>query len=436
MFEIVARKYGLFHYKVLVLCHFVLIVSGFFNYSTAQVPSLSDSITTFLSNEGFENVRTKIDGSDLVVAFENRRYRSQARGLADVLRCISHSANIAADTRILLLVLHQEVPMLLVTVGFDAYNKFVDDFPDSIPFTDSLNVTMDYDLVWEKISAITSSNQSKFKSDISVIPQFRGQFGDFNYPIRANINIIPEYNLLITRGLSLKAQMIIPVYNDFNKDRLVYHDLDEEGDMIRPGVISLTQFLRLDDEVFVTATAGFFDKNRAGANFEMKKYLATGKISLGANVGYTTDYTYTGVKTDYLVDENYLTAFLSAEYRYEPYDLVGGLHIGKYLYNEMGVRMDLMRQFREVNVGFFVLATESELNGGFNFSIPIPPRKYSKPKYFRIRPTEKFTWEYRAKGLPTTGTMYNTENELFRLMIEFNPDYIKRNLLLDIKKYN
>ena len=88
------------------------------------------------------------------------------------------------------------------------------------------------------------------------------------------MNLIPEYNLLIARGLSFKAQMIVPVYNDFNKDRLAYHDLDEEGSMIRPGLISLTQFLRLDDEVFVTATAGFFDKNRAGANFEMKKYFA------------------------------------------------------------------------------------------------------------------------------------------------------------------
>jgi hypothetical protein len=414
----------------------VLIVPGFFNDSIAQTTSLSDSITVFLSNEGFENVRTKIDGSDLMIAFENRLYRSQARGLAEVLKAISHSANIGADTRISLVVLYQEVPMLLVTVGFDAYQKFVNDLADSVPFIDYLNVTMDYNPIWEKISGLTSSNQSKFKSDVSVIPQFRGQFGDFNYPIRANINLIPEYNLLIARGLSFKAQMIVPVYNDFNKARLAYHDLDEEGSMIRPGLISLSQFLRLDDEVFFTATAGFFDKNRAGANFEMKKYFANGKISLGANVGYTTDYTYTGVKTDYLVDENYLTAFLSAEYRYEPYDLVGGLNVGKYLYNEMGVRMDLMRQFREVNVGFFVLATESELNGGFNFSIPIPPRKYSKPKYFRVRPSEKFSWEYRAKGLPTTGTMYNTENELFRIMIEFNPDYIKRNLLLDIKKYN
>lgn len=414
----------------------MLIVPGFFNDSIAQTTSLSDSITLFLSNEGFENVRTKIDGSDLMIAFENRRYRSQARGLAEVLKTISHSANIAVDTRISLVVLHQEVPMMLVTVGFDAYQKFVDGLADSVPFKDYLNVTMDYSPIWEKISGLTSSNPSKFKSDVSVIPQFRGQFGDFNYPIRANVNLIPEYNILIARGLSFKAQMILPVYNDFNKDRLAYHDLDEEGSMIRPGLISLTQFLRLDDEVFFTATAGFFDKNRAGANFEMKKYFDIGKISLGAIVGYTTDYTYTGVKTDYLVDENYLTAFLSAEYRYEPYDLIGGLNIGKYLYNEMGVRMDLMRQFREVNVGFFVLATESELNGGFNFSIPIPPRKYSKPKYFRVRPSEKFSWEYRAKGLPTTGTMYNTENELFRLMIEFNPDYIKRNLLLDIKKYN
>jgi hypothetical protein len=401
-------------------------VSGFHNFVFAQEFNSADSISKILSDEGFENVRTKIIGSDLMVAFENRRYRSQARGLAAALKTISHTGYFGKDFKINIVLLHQEVPMVLVTLKFDDYQNFINDVEGTIGFDESVGISFDYEGIWEKISSGVQLNNSNYKSDFVVIPQFRAQFGKFTHPVESNINLIPEYNVSVSRGLSIKAQMIIPVFNE----------LDKESNVLRPGIISVNQFIRLKDDVFFAATAGFFDKNRAGGNFEMKKYFDNGRFSFGADVGYTTDYTYTGINTEYLVDQNFLTALLVCEYRYEPYDLTGRLQAGNFLFNQLGVRFDLSRQFGEVNIGFFAIATESDVNGGFNFAIPLPPRKYSKPKYLRIRPVDKFSWEYRAKGLITSGTMYNTEYDLFNLMSEFNPDYIKRNFLLEIKKYN
>ena len=425
MVKIFAGRSILLKRRILVLCHFLLLVSGIQYHSFAQVDNSNDSISRLFSMAGFENVKSAIDESKLIVAFENRRYRSQARGLAEVLKIISNSASVPLNTEIFLILLHQEVPMVMVNLVLQDYEDFVNNENGTSLFADSVKITLEFESVWEQIKSKERLNSSNFKSDIVVIPQFRAQFGKFTHPVESSINVIPEYNLLLNKGLSFKAQLIIPVYND----------LDEEGDLVRPGIIALNQFVRLKDDVFFDVTVGCFDKNRAGGNFELKKYFSNGRLSLGANVGYTTDYSYTGIKTDYLVDENFLTALLSADYRYEPYDLTGRIQAGNFLYNELGVRCDLLRQFREVTIGFFVLATESELNGGFNFSIPIPPRKYSKPKYFRVSPTEKFSFEYRAKGYPTSGTMYNTENELFRSMLEFNPDYLKKIFLLEIKKY-
>ena len=424
MVKIFAGRSILLKRRILVLCHFLLLVSGIQYHSFAQVDNSNDSISRLFSMAGFENVKSAIDESKLIVAFENRRYRSQARGLAEVLKIISNS-RVPLNTEIFLILLHQEVPMVMVNLVLQDYEDFVNNENGTSLFADSVKITLEFESVWEQIKSKERLNSSNFKSDIVVIPQFRAQFGKFTHPVESSINVIPEYNLLLNKGLSFKAQLIIPVYND----------LDEEGDLVRPGIIALNQFVRLKDDVFFDVTVGCFDKNRAGGNFELKKYFSNGRLSLGANVGYTTDYSYTGIKTDYLVDENFLTALLSADYRYEPYDLTGRIQAGNFLYNELGVRCDLLRQFREVTIGFFVLATESELNGGFNFSIPIPPRKYSKPKYFRVSPTEKFSFEYRAKGYPTSGTMYNTENELFRSMLEFNPDYLKKIFLLEIKKY-
>lgn len=425
MFKIFAGRSNFLKHRIIVLCHFLLLVTGIQNHTFAQETISSDSISKILSDNGFENVKAVIDESKLIAAFENRRYRSQARGLAEVLKTISNSGCIKENSEIYLILLHQNVPMVMVNLVLRDYQNFVKSENSDFSFTDSIKITLEFESIWGELKSAERLNSSNYKSDILIIPQFRAQFGKFTHPVESSINLIPEYNLSLSQGLSFKAQLIVPVYND----------LDEEGDLVRPGIIALNQFVRLKDDVFFDVTVGCFDKNRAGGNFELKKFFSNGRLSIGANVGYTTDYTFTGVKTDYLVDENYLTALLSADYRYEPYDLTGKVQAGNFLYNELGVRCDLLRQFREVTIGFFVLATESELNGGFNFSIPIPPRKYTRPKYFRVRPAEKFSYEYRAKGYPTSGTMYTTENELFRLMSEYNPDFLKRNILFEIKKY-
>jgi hypothetical protein len=117
-----------------------------------------------------------------------------------------------------------------------------------------------------------------------------------------------------------------------------------------------------------------------------------------------------------------------------PYDLTGTLQAGNFLYNSLGVRFDVVRQFGEVNIGFYALAASGEINGGFNLAIPLPPRKYTKLKYTRIRPSKKFNWEYRAKGFPRAGIMYNTGNRLHDLFLEFNPDQIKKQIIRELRK--
>lgn len=424
MCKIFAGRSSFLKRRIIVLCHFLLLVSGIQYHTFAQETKSVDSISRLLSDDGFENVSAVINESKLIIAFENRRYRSQARGIAEVLKIISNSGVIKENSEMYMILLHQNVPMVMVNLVLRDYQNFVKPENNDFSFTDSIIITLEFESIWGELKSAERLNSSNYKSDILIIPQFRAQFGKFTHPVESSINLIPEYNISLSKGLSFKAQLIVPVYND----------LDEEGDLVRPGIIALNQFVRLKDDVFFDVTVGCFDKNRAGGNFELKKFFSNGRLSIGANVGYTTDYSYTGVKTDYLVDENYLTALLSADYRYEPYDLTGRVQAGNFLYNELGVRCDLLRQFREVTIGFFVLATESELNGGFNFSIPIPPRKYTRPKYFRVRPAEKFSYEYRAKGYPTSGIMYNTENELFKLMSEYNPDFLRKNILFEFKK--
>ena len=196
----------------------------------------------------------------------------------------------------------------------------------------------------------------------------------------------------------------------------------------------MNQFVRLEDDFYITATAGLFNKNRAGANLEIRKVFANGRFSVGSNIGYTTGYSYTGYRTDYLDYEKYLTAIFDLEYRYVPFDLTGSLQAGNFLYNSLGVRFEVLRQFGEVNIGFFALAASGDINGGFKIAIPLPPRKYTKLKYVRIRPSKRFKWEYRAKGFPRSGTMYNTGYSLYDLFLDLNPNQIKKQIIRELEK--
>jgi hypothetical protein len=411
---------------VFVLCHVVLFLIVGTKELYPQKPIDTNILNVLLTNDGFENVRSATNDTSVYLAFENRRYRDNGRAIAEVLQIFNENFKPEQPVEIKLMLLFQDVPMLLVLVNSDDFMNLEKQVIDIEEFTNRLQITSDYISAYKQLKNPDINNRTRFKPDFVVIPQIRTQFGNFDNPVQSNINLIPELNIQFTKGLSFQGQMIIPLQNDFY--------FDEEGKEIRPGNITLNQFISLEDDIYINATAGFFNKNRAGLNLEIRKYIANGKFSIGSNIGYTTGYSYTGNWTEYLEYENYLTALLELEYRYLPFDLTGTLQAGNFLYNGLGLRFDVVRQFGEVNIGFFALAASGEINGGFNLAIPLPPSKYCKLKYTRIRPSEKFKWEYQAKGFPRAGVVYNTENRLHELFLNFNPDQIKKQIIRELRK--
>ena len=379
-----------------------------------------------LSGHGFENIRSVINDTSVFVTFENRRYRDNGRSIAEVIQIIDKSILSDEPIELNLILLFQNVPMLLVNVNLEDFRNLKKQIIDINVFETKLLVTSDYDAAFENLKTLETANRSLFKADLVVIPKVKTQFGNFDNPVQSNINLIPELNFQLAKGLSFKGQIIIPLQNDFY--------FDEEGKEVRPGNITLNQFVRLKDDFYLNVSAGFFNKNRAGGNLEMRKNFANGQFSIGTNLGYTTGYSYTGYRTNYLDYEKYLTALLELEYRYLPFDLTGRLQVGNFLYNSTGARFDVVRQFGEVNIGFFALFASGDINGGFNFAIPLPPRKYTKLKYVRIRPSERFKWEYRAKGFPESGTLYNTGHNLSGLFLDLNKNQIKNQIIREFKK--
>ncbi len=417
----------LFKRIALVLCHVVLLFLIVGNIELfSQGPTQTNALNMGLSDLGFENIRSVINDTSVFVAFENRRFRDDGRAIVEAVQIIDNNILLEKPVELNLILLFQNVPVLLINFNLEDFRNLKKQIIDVDVFELRLLVTSDCLYAFKKLNTLEAANRSLFKADVLVIPQVRTQFGNFDNPVQSNINLIPELNFQLTKGLSFKGQIIVPLQNDIH--------FDEEGKEVRPGNITLNQFIRLKDDFYLNVTAGFFDKNRAGGNFEMRKFFANGQFSIGTNLGYTTGYSYTGYRTDYLDYEKYFTALLELEYRHLPFDLTGRLQVGNFLYNSTGARFDVVRQFGEVNIGFFALAASGDINGGFNLAIPLPPRKYSKLKYVRIRPSERFKWEYRAKGFPRSGTLFNTGNNLFEVFLDLNQNQIKNQIIRELKK--
>lgn len=102
------------------------------------------------------------------------------------------------------------------------------------------------------------------------------------------------------------------------------------------------------------------------------------------------------------------TALLEAGWR----DLRHGLTVqataGAFLGGQRGIRVDVVRQFGEVDLGWFAMTSEQGKNGGAMLRIPIGPRRHPVPRALRLRTADAFRWEYRYYGFVPGGRRFRT----------------------------
>ena len=376
---------------------------------------LADRLTDDLIEAGFENVSVILEESRAIVTYENRIYRDEIRAIKEVMALLA--PQVEGIERITLIPQNRKILLVAITIPATEYPTFVDEGASDEALADVIDVSLDVDGIWRKSQTIPKTNSSFHKFDVVVHPQFNAQFGNYDDSVESQINLMPELRTTLWKGMSLSAQLILPLQND----------LGGNGDELRPGRLTINQTLRLPHQTFASATMGYFTRNRYGADLEIKKYFANGRWSLGANLGYTGFAEYQK-RVWYYSNLGVLTTLFSAEYRVSRFDLSLRATYEKFLYGDRGWRLDILRQFGEVDIGFFTLKTEKGSDGGFNFSIPIFPPKYLPTRRIRISPAQAFPWEYRYRGLPRGGRRYNTGNRIDAFLKRLNPDYIKNQI--------
>lgn len=371
---------------------------------------VADRLQVALVKNGFENVAVLLEGRQLIVTYENRIYRDESRAAQEVLALLVPM--LPAQITLTLIPQNRRLPLAAITLAPGDYPASANGEASRRLYFARAQVTLEVEPYWGKVRGLPRANSSGGKLDLVVHPQFHAHFGERTDPVESQINVAPAIAVSLWPGMALSAQGIIPLQND----------LEQEGDHWRPGLLTLNQTVRLPKTMLAGLTVGYFTSNRYGADLAAKKYFRNGRAAAGANLGYTGFASYYKGTWRYS-SVNMLTALLHADYRLAPFDLTLRATAGQFLQKERGWRVEVQRQFREVDIGFYVMNTELGTNGGFNFSVPIFPPKHWRAGALRVRTANYFPWEYQYKRFDNP-IFYDSGNSLNQFHQRLHPDHL------------
>lgn len=272
-------------------------------------------------------------------------------------------------------------------------------------------------------SVKTSDEKGKRSQPVAELlfyPQFRFKNSrlDRMYLVQANVN--PALHLRLWKGAVATAQVIIPIHNDYSRDE----------SKIRPGVLTLTQTLKLPAGIQMMTTVGNFNMQRAGGDIKLFKSVAP-NVGVYAQAGLT--YWSIPFFDRWVISENYRINWrVGANYFFEPVSMIFNANVSKNLDDDITLRGEVSRYFKNASVGFYIQTLQYDgyaFNGGFFFTISLPPRNRTENRKFIVAPSKEFSLEYVARPYSNRGVFYRTspaENS--------NHNYFN-NFLLDEQSY-
>lgn len=373
---------------------------------------LAERATRTLVAHHFANVAAFADGPRLFVMYENARYRDERRALREAASLLLPELDEGQE--LVLVPTHRAIPLITAryTPGDESSSvEGQEDGPALRPRRPQVSIDVS-DLPRPLLQ--TSRASSSFgRVDVVVHPWFQAVFGDYDNPVASRTGVAPELRVALRPGLSLSAQALITLQDD----------LPTGEARVRPALVTLNQTIRLPRNVFVSATAGTFNPDRYGVDLETRAYFANGRLWAGTELGLTGAVSYAEQGWDRTPMRD-RTALVEAGWRIAPYDLVLRTTAGMFLEGEQGVRVDVLRQFGELEIGWFLLASEEGANGGVALRIPLLPAKYGAPAPMRLRAADAYRWQYRYRGLVPGGRRFNTGNALEEFRRLLNPDQV------------
>ena len=401
-------------------------------FSLCAFAQSGDGTVSELVRLGFENVAWGENEHERVYVLENSAYRLSGVGIGKALDEIQEKGLPEDGKMCRLIVLDNNVPVIsLFCVPGDLEGRDV--------ARDDWNVSYDLGESWELVKGNRRENSSLYKVDLLFYPEFAFKNSRLSVPYSVKLNINPTVQVSLWKGGKVTAQLVVPVVNDYGY----------KYDDVRPGFLTLSQSVRLPYNVFLTATAGWFNNNRAGVDLAGEYHLKNGKFWVDGRVSYTLWgewgrwETHNGVfenvgpfEYGYTTDDNRITGQLGVNYYWARFDTQLAFRGESFLGGDCGFRFDLIRHMKYCSIGLYGTYIPSDwwndgINAGFRFQITLPPYKYKRKGYVpRVMPSRNWGFSYNAAGSFVYGQRFRANiDDNISNNIKYNPCYIKSELL-------
>jgi len=356
----------------------------------------AQSIEEILYNRGYENVLTRKNGDSLTIFFEHREFRNPYHSM-------------------------QYAQLLLEN----------EDTGDSLPFINWAPVyrnqpigmytanTYDFSFLSTEEKIFYEENNQPWKNyriSLRIQPEVTARFGFYSQPFETKFNLNLDSNIYLLPGLGLQTGLSFPIENS----------LDYQSMKIRPAPTMLNYFLQPFNAHFISVNAGTFYGDRYGLDLQYRYADQDSPWSFGIESGLTGFYRFDGFDL-YRTDINRFMLVADVEYRLNFENLSLKLSVGRFLYSDTGVRLDIMKQYGNVDIGLFGSGTTSGATAGFQFAFNLFPGKIFRTSTVELRTTDEFRWEYTYNNEDFVGMKYRTGlPKLSDRLRQYNSRFINR----------
>lgn len=224
---------------------------------------------------------------------------------------------------------------------------------------------------------------SNYRFNVFFTPDVKVRFGNFENPLQSKVNMLLMTELVFFKGFSLVSGLSIPLEND----------LDSQNRSISLATTYLDYFAQPWKGHFVQWSSGLFTNNRYGLDFQYRNFNPNRRLSYGLRYALTGFYFFPfgSIFFEPKADRLYLG---DVEYLFPSQRISLSLTAGQFLFKDRGLRGELVKQYRNMELGFFASQTTTGSNAGFKFMVSLVPGKIVRSKFFEFRTDESFRWEY------------------------------------------
>lgn len=381
--------------------------------------SVSELLVEQLVENDFYNISISDATTALAISFENRKYRfdqdAMWKAIEIVLPLISDKYYYVHFEQ-----KYRGIKMLNLTLSVADYELWKEKkiTTEELCYKIELNNKSPFH---KELKMASNRSSTNYTMELIIEPQFRLGLGERIDPVRHQFNLLPAVHLHLWTGAKIIAQGIIPISTEL--------DFPEE-EFNRPGILALSQLIRLSPSSFAALSVGYFSRYRYGTTLEIGKYFFDGRISILGKVGYTGYASYPK-RLGYEKPEkgwqasrmNYLDYQMAVQYRIPKWNLTAELEYGRVMFGKEILKVSLTRLFKQTEIGFFGYKTNDGRNYGFHVNIPLFPKKYLTKKWITIKPSKYINYNY--SGTQHYASIYKNGNEFKSLFRDFNPAFYK-----------